>query len=335
MGADHLPALRDHYRWTANGDRDHPAWAVLSSAATGTLRDYISTTDVIGTDDYTISNGTPPQVAAGSAGQMDVIRKQTDSAVPVWQVLQANSMKVYHKDCAKCTTPTFEMERSITWQAIVRGANGVVYYSFFDMMSGCHRTGTCPRDVSNMTQWARLSTIAAEVERFAPVLLSDAGPAPAVTVLNTTGGVPGWVATREQWDDADASALWIFAANDGNGGGAVSFILGGGLLATGGSVEVVSETPVRSIALKAGSDRFVDASHTMHVAVYKLHTIRSKTDDREMAQGSGRVQGPGPSYPLVATAQPTGSGTPGHSIWPMWQRVLYLTCRSPLPCQRW
>jgi hypothetical protein len=217
----------------------------------------------------------------------------------------------------------------------VRGANGVVYYSFFDMMSGCHRTGTCPLDVSNMTQWARLSTIAAEVERFAPVLLSDAGPAPAVTVLNTTGGVPGWVATREQWDDADASALWIFAANDGNGGGAVSFILGGGLLATGGSVEVVSETPVRSIALKAGSDRFVDASHTMHVAVYKLHTIRSKTDDREMAQGSGRVQGPGPSYPLVATAQPTGSGTPGHSIWPMWQRVLYLTCRSPLPCQRW
>ena len=68
MGADHLSALRDHYRWTANGDQDHPAWAVLSSAATGTLRDYLSTADVIGTDDYTISDGTPPQVAAGSAG---------------------------------------------------------------------------------------------------------------------------------------------------------------------------------------------------------------------------------------------------------------------------
>ena len=231
-GPKALPALRDHYQWTANGDPDHPAWAVLTSAALGSLRDYISTTDVIGTDDYTISDGKPPQVSMGSAGQMDAIRKQTDNAVPVWQVLQINNMKVYDKDCAHCITPTYAMERSITWQAIVRGANGVVYYSFFvssfastcnmnvcmyqvhnsdlatpnlqDMMSGCHRTNTCPLDVSNLTQWARMSRIAAEVETFAPVLLSDAGKAPAVTVLNATGGVPGWVATRERWDDAGA-----------------------------------------------------------------------------------------------------------------------------------
>ena len=104
---------------------------MLTSAALGSLRDYISTTDVIGTDDYTIRDGKPPQVAMGSAWQMDGIRKQTDDAVPVWQVLQINNMKVYDKDCAHCITPTYAMERSITWQAIVRGANGVVYYSFF------------------------------------------------------------------------------------------------------------------------------------------------------------------------------------------------------------
>jgi hypothetical protein len=130
-GPKALPALRDHYQWTANGDPDHPAWAVLTSAALGSLRDYISTTDVIGTDDYTISDGKPPQVSMGSAGQMDAIREQTDNAVPVWQVLQITNMKVYHKDCANCITPTYAMERSITWQAIVRGANGIVYYSFF------------------------------------------------------------------------------------------------------------------------------------------------------------------------------------------------------------
>ena len=270
MGPAALPALEDHYSWTVDGDPDHPAWAVLSSAATGTLRDYISTTDVIGTDDYTITNGAPPQVAMGSGRQMDAIRKQTDSAVPVWEVLQINNMKVYHKACANCITPTFVMERSITWQAIVRGANGVVYYSFFDMMSGCHRTSTCPLDVSNLTQWARISTIAAEVERFAPILLSDAGPAPAATVLNSTGGVPSWIATRERWDDAVPGTMLIFAANDGTGGGAVAFVLGGGLLAKGGYVEVVSEAPVRKIALEAGSDRFTDASNAMDVVVYKL-----------------------------------------------------------------
>ena len=270
MGAAYLPALQDHYRWTADGDADHPAWAVLSSAATASLRDYITTTDIIGTDDYTIINGAPPQVAMGSARQMDTIREQTDSAVPVWQVLQINNMKVYAKGCVNCTTPTFRMERSITWQAIVRGANGLFYYSFFDMMSGCHRTGTCPLDVSNMTQWARMSRIAAEVERFAPVLLSNAGAAPAATVLNGTGGVPPWVATRERWDDSASETMFIFAANDGDGGDAVTFVLGGGLVAMGGSVEVVSETPVRTIGLEAGSDRFHDTSNPLDVVVYKL-----------------------------------------------------------------
>ena len=244
----------------------------------GTLREYLSTADVIGTDDYTISDGTPPQVSMGSAGQMDAIRKETDSAVPVWEVLQINNMKVYRKDCANCITPTFAMERSITWQAIVRGANGVFYYSFFDIMSGCHRTGTCPLDVSNLTQWARVSAIAEEVDRFAHVLLSDAGAAPAVTVLNTTGGVPSWVATREQWDDMAPGTMFVFSANDGNGGGQVTFVLGGGLLPTEEYVEVVSETPARKILIKAGSDRFVDTSNAMDVAIYKLQ-VKSITDD--------------------------------------------------------
>lgn len=230
---------------------------------------------MIGTDDYTITTGAPGQVRAGSAGQMDAIRQQTDGAVPVWEVLQVNNMKDYEKDCANCITPTFAMERSITWQAIVRGANGIVYYSFFDMMSGCHRTGTCPLDVSNLTQWSRIKMVATEVERFAPILLSHAGAAPAVSVLNTTGAVPCWIATRERWDDKAPGTMFIFAANDGDGSGEVMFILGGGLFASGGFVEVVSETPTRKILLKAGSDRFVDTSHAMDVAVYKLRASRS------------------------------------------------------------
>ena len=64
--------------------------------------------------------------------------------------------------------------------------------------------------------------------------------------------------------------MFIFAANDGNGDGEITIVLGGGLLVMGGFVEVVSETPVRKIALKAGSDRFSDTSNAMDVAVYKV-----------------------------------------------------------------
>jgi hypothetical protein len=207
---------------------------------------------------------------------MDAIRQQTDSSVAIWEVLQMTNMRVYHKDCSDCITPTFDMERSITWQAIVRGANGIIYYSFFDMMSGCHRTSTCPLDVSNTTQWSRIKIIATEVERFAPILLSNAGAAPAVSVLNITGAAPSWIATRERWDDKAPGTMFIFAANDGDGSGEVTFVLGGGLLASGGShVEVLSEAPTRKIPLKAGSDRFVDTSHAMDVAVYKLQASPS------------------------------------------------------------
>ena len=45
----------------------------------------------------------------------------------------------------------------------------------------------------------------------------------------------------------------------------------------------MSETPTRTIPLKAGGDRFVDTSHAMDVAVYKLQARkparRLKTDE--------------------------------------------------------
>ena len=64
--------------------------------------------------------------------------------------------------------------------------------------------------------------------------------------------------------------MLIFAASDGDGGGVVTFVLSGGLIAHGGYVEVVSETPPRRISIEAGSDRFVDASSALDVKVYKL-----------------------------------------------------------------
>ncbi len=86
-----------------------------------------------------------------------------------------------------------------------------------------------------------------------------------------TGRVPSWVTTRERWeDDAPPGTMLIFAANDGDGGGVVTFVLNGGLIAHGGHVEVVSETPPRRISIEAGSDRFVDASNASQVRVYKL-----------------------------------------------------------------
>ena len=57
----------------------------------------------------------------------------------------------------------------MAWQAVCRGANGIVYYSYFDIKRN--------DDVPFETQWGILSAVAAELDSYAPVLLSDEGPA--------------------------------------------------------------------------------------------------------------------------------------------------------------
>ena len=49
-----------------------------------------------------------------------------DSARPLWEVIQAHNLRDYNKGCDGCRTPSASEERSMAWQAVCRGANGVV-----------------------------------------------------------------------------------------------------------------------------------------------------------------------------------------------------------------
>ena len=70
--------------------------------------------------------------------------------------------------------------------------------------------------------------VAAEVISFAPMLLSDAGPALRPDTLlpshasngSTAADGVGWLLTRAQWV---GSVYWLAAVSDGAGGGAVTF----------------------------------------------------------------------------------------------------------------
>ena len=75
-------------------------------------------------------------------------------------------------------TPSVAQERSMAWQAICAGSNGIFFFAFWDTLRD--------PDVPFATEWLRLSAIAAEIDRFAPVLLSDAGPPTMVTYRPNT-----------------------------------------------------------------------------------------------------------------------------------------------------
>ena len=150
-------------------DPDHPTWVVLYQY--NQVRSYMATFDVIGTDPYPI-----PGKPAGTALEWTrTTRDQSYGTRAVWQVPQVFDWGAYRKgeERAKTRAPTLEEMRSMAWQCVAAGANGLVFYSFFDLYKMKDRDPFEKR-------WADVCAMAGEIKRFIPVLLS-AEPAPAVT----------------------------------------------------------------------------------------------------------------------------------------------------------
>ncbi len=150
-------------------DPDHPTWVVLYQY--DQVRAYLSTFDVVGTDPYPI-----PDKPAGTALEWTrVTRDQTYSTRAVWQVPQVFDWGAYRKGAEreKARAPTLLEMRSMAWQCVAAGANGLVFYSFFDLFKMKDRDPVEKR-------WADVCAMAEEVKRYIPVMLS-AEPVPAVT----------------------------------------------------------------------------------------------------------------------------------------------------------
>ena len=145
---------------------------------------------------------------------------------------------------------------------MVRGANGIVFYSWFDILRN--------DDMSFTEQWGHLCDVATELDKFAPVLLSDAGAAPAAAVSKKGGGSAPWLRTRARFGDERGDYYYLFAANDGDGSGEVVFSLGDSVKISG-NVEVVSESPTRTIT-PADDRSFNDHSKALDVVIYRLAT---------------------------------------------------------------
>ncbi len=87
----------------------------------------------------------------------------------------------------------------MTWQSIAGGANGIIYYSFGQVMRR-------PRDGSEdsfTNAWARVKSAAAEVKKYEAVLLSAETP-PVVS------GATEAVATRAWWHEG---FVYLLAVN--------------------------------------------------------------------------------------------------------------------------
>ncbi len=169
MPAEMVDRLAARQRLMEELDPDHPTWVVLYQY--DQVRAYLSTFDVIGTDPYPI-----PGKPAGTALEWTrVTRDQTYNTRAVWQVPQVFDWGAYRKGAEreKTRAPTLAEMRAMAWQCVAAGANGLVFYSFFDLFKMPDRDPFAKR-------WADVCAMAVEIKRYIPVMLS-AEAAPAVT----------------------------------------------------------------------------------------------------------------------------------------------------------
>jgi hypothetical protein len=162
LGLEYLDRLTAHQEWAHELDPNHPTWVVLYQY--GQIREYAPSFDAVGTDPYPIPEH-PRRASEWARATVEGVARSR----PVWMVPQIMSWKCYDPK-GSGRTPTLEEMRSMAWQCLCEGANGLVFYSFFDI----RRDPDTPFDV----QWPRVKQVAAEVARWAPVLLSVERPEP-------------------------------------------------------------------------------------------------------------------------------------------------------------
>lgn len=176
-------------------DPHHPTFTVLDKP--WQVRIFMPTFDVIGMDPYPVGNHRGGiETAYGWAASC---ARQSFGLRPMWQVPQAFDWRWYRDglDDPEFRFPTREEFRSMTWQAIAAGANGLIYFSFGSMRDRFKTPGEFDR------HWSYVKEVVAEVAKSVPVILSDGIP-PAVT--GATPAVPVRI-----WRNKDE--VWLLAVN--------------------------------------------------------------------------------------------------------------------------
>ena len=174
MEVSMIERLRQRRQLVAELDPDHPTWNVLYQAPI--LRQYFGTYDVVGTDPYPIADlGQYPSAKDGIRRVTDWTRKTVagtfGGARPIWMVPQCFDWGTIRpteaeRMAAPSRMPTVKEVRNMTWQCLVGGAQGIVYYSYHDLWK---MSGRMPFEKS----FAIARTAAEELRRYSQYFIGE------------------------------------------------------------------------------------------------------------------------------------------------------------------
>ena len=170
--ADKAAEKRELQRTLEDADPDHPTFAVLDLPRNADA--LMGAFDIVSSDPYPIGRGRG--AISRTSEYPRICRERTWGLRPLWQVPQSfswNWMRNYgHPE--ENRYPTYEELRSMTWQAVAGGANGLLWYS-------AHHIFKCAPPEELETNWGNLVKVAEEVKSRVDVLLSSEVP-PSVVI---------------------------------------------------------------------------------------------------------------------------------------------------------
>ena len=194
--ADRADEKRALQRTLEAADPDHPTFAVLDRPRNADA--LMGAFDIVSTDPYPIGRGRGPISRASEYPRL--CRAKTWGLRPLWQVPQSMAWEWFHKYGfpKENRYPRYDELRSMTWQAIAGGANGLLYYS-------AHHIFKCSPPEELEANWSTLVKVAGEVKSYVDVLLSEevsvTSSSPALVVRAFRTGGETWVlvvnSTRE------------------------------------------------------------------------------------------------------------------------------------------
>ena len=209
---------------------------------------YLNSTDIIGSDPYVI----PKSQVSGVGQATKTINNIINESRPVWMVIQAHNIGNYKfiPDPQNYRSPTFDEMRSMSWQSICNGANGLIYYSYFDLKSN--------PDVSFDIQWNNLKRIADEIDKVSPVLLST-NTNDNIKVEGTNGVNTWFNRMAKEYNNK----IYVFVVNNGSTDGEikVSFPV---------SIRTINLWDNNSLNLKNDNSQFIDTLKSFDLKIYVL-----------------------------------------------------------------
>ena len=164
IGLEHRVELVGRQRQLERLDPDHPSWTMLFQVAQ--MRDYLPCFDICGSDPYPFE----ASYFENPYFWPKLQRETTFGARAVWQAVKVHDHSAYFnpKDREKILrepVPTQQEIRNMTWQALCAGANGIFFYSFFDLKKMDWKT---PFD----RRFADVCQVASELKALEDVFLS-------------------------------------------------------------------------------------------------------------------------------------------------------------------